>query len=53
MERARRLVAAYEMTEEKMVAHDMDNDLQWRWHGSWGDFAASNPREIEAEAQPK
>ena len=27
MEKARRLVAAFEMTEEKMVAHDMDNDL--------------------------
>ena len=45
METARRLIAAFEMTEEKMVAHDMDNDLQWRWYGSWGDFGASNPRD--------
>ena len=45
METARRLIAAYEMTEEKMVAHDMDNDLQWRWYGSWSDFGASNPRD--------
>jgi hypothetical protein len=45
MERVRRLVAYYETTEAKMVAHDMDNDLQWRWHGSWDDFEASNPRD--------
>jgi hypothetical protein len=45
MERARRLIAAYETTEEKMVAHDMDNDLQWRWYGSWSDYGAANPRE--------
>ncbi len=45
METARRFIAAYEMTEEKMVAHDMDNDLQWRWYGSWSDFGASKPRD--------
>ena len=44
-EKIRRLVAAYEMTEEKMVANDMDNDLQRRWYGSWSDFGASNPRD--------
>jgi hypothetical protein len=45
MERVRRLVAFYETTEAKMVAHDMDNDLQWRWYGAWHDFGASNPRD--------
>jgi hypothetical protein len=45
MERVRRLVAYYETTEAKMVAHDMDNDLQWRWHGSWDDLGASSPRD--------
>ena len=45
MEKVRRLVAAYETTEEKMVAYDMDNDLQWRWYGSWDDLGASNPRD--------
>jgi hypothetical protein len=45
MEKVRRLVAAYETTEQKMVAHDMDNDLAWRWYGSWGAFGASNPRD--------
>ena len=38
MERARRLIAAFEMTEEKMAAYDMDNDLQWRWYGLMGRF---------------
>lgn len=37
MRQVRRLVAFYETTEQKMVAHDMDNDLQWRWAGSWSD----------------
>ena len=45
MEKVRRLVAAFETTEQKMVAHDMDNDLQSRWYGSWDDFGASNPRD--------
>ena len=45
MEKARRLVAAYETTEEKMVAQDMDNDLVYRWYGSWDDLGASNPRD--------
>jgi hypothetical protein len=35
MERMRRLVAFYETTEEKIVARDMDGDLQSRCYGSW------------------
>lgn len=35
MGRVRRLVAYYETTEQKMVAHNMDNDLQQLWDGSW------------------
>jgi len=45
MEKWQRLVAAYEMPQEKMVAHDMDNDLQWRWYGSWSNFGDSDPRD--------
>ena len=26
--------------EEKQVAHNMDNDLTYRWYGSWKDFGA-------------
>ena len=35
MEKVRRLVAAFETTEDKMVAQDMDSDLQSRWYGTW------------------
>ena len=45
LERARRLVAAFETTEEKMAAYDMDSDLAYRWYGSWGNFGAAHPRE--------
>jgi hypothetical protein len=43
LERARRLVAAFETTEDRMVAQEMDNDLQLRCYGAWENFAASNP----------
>jgi hypothetical protein len=43
MRDVRRLVAFYETTEQKMVAHDMDNDLQRRWAASWSD--AQSPRD--------
>jgi hypothetical protein len=29
--------------EEKQVAHSMDNDLTYRWYGSWKDFGAASP----------
>jgi hypothetical protein len=35
MQRVRRLVAFYETTEAKMMAHDMDGNLQRLWYGSW------------------
>ena len=31
------------LKEEKQVAHDMDNDLTYRWYGSWKDFGAASP----------
>jgi hypothetical protein len=34
MRGVRRLVAFYETTEAKMVAYDMDSDVQSRWDGS-------------------
>jgi hypothetical protein len=34
MVRVRRLIAFYETTEAKMVAYDLDNDVQLRWDGS-------------------
>lgn len=45
MARVRRLVAFYETTEAKMVAHNMDNDLQLRWDPSWTGLGASNAGE--------
>ena len=45
MEKVRRLVAAFETTEDKMVAQDMDSDLQSRWYGTWDNLGASNPRD--------
>ena len=44
MVKVRRLVAAFETTEDKMAAQDMDSDLQWRWYGSWDNLGASNPQ---------
>jgi hypothetical protein len=32
-----------QLKEEKQVAHDMDNDLVYRWYGSWKDFGAASP----------
>ena len=32
------LAAKAQLKEEKQVAHDMDNDLVYRWYGSWKDF---------------
>jgi len=31
------------LKEEKQVAHDMDNDLVYRWYGSWKEFGAASP----------
>jgi hypothetical protein len=31
------------LREEKLVAHNMDNDLVYRWYGSWKDFGAASP----------
>ena len=45
LEKVRRLVAAFETTEDKMVPQDMDSDLQWRWYGTWDNLGASNPRD--------
>jgi hypothetical protein len=45
MEKVRRLVAAFETTEDKMAAEDMDNDLQGRWDGTWENLGAPNPRD--------
>ena len=25
------------------MAHNMDNDLTYRWYGSWKDFGAASP----------
>jgi hypothetical protein len=36
MEKVRRLVAFYETTEAKMVAHEMDRNLQGIWYAAWG-----------------
>jgi hypothetical protein len=32
-----------QLKEEHQVAHDMDNDLTYRWYGSWKDFGAASP----------
>jgi len=37
------LAANAKLKEEKQVAHDMDNDLTYRWYGSWKDFGAASP----------
>jgi hypothetical protein len=31
------------LKEEKQVAHNMDNDLVYRWYGSWKEFGAASP----------
>ena len=35
MVKVRRLIAYYETTEAKMVAHKIDDNVQSRWDGSW------------------
>jgi len=35
MGKVRRLVAVFETTEAKMVAHRIDENVQARWDGSW------------------
>ena len=35
MAKVRRLIAYYETTETKMVAHKIDENVQARWDGSW------------------
>ena len=37
------LAAKANLKEEKQVAHNMDNDLVYRWYGSWEDFGAASP----------
>lgn len=37
------LATKAQLKEEKQVAHDMDNDLVYRWYGSWNDFGAASP----------
>ena len=37
------LAAKANLAEEKQVAHNMDNDLVYRWYGSWDDFGAASP----------
>ena len=39
----RQLAANAKLKEEKQVAHNMDNDLTYRWYGSWKDFGAASP----------
>jgi hypothetical protein len=39
----RQLAAKAKLAEEKQVAHNMDNDLVYRWYGSWSDFGAASP----------
>ena len=35
--------AKAKLKEEKQVAHNMDNDLVYRWYGSWKEFGAASP----------
>ena len=37
------LAAKAKLKEEKQVAHNLDNDLVYRWYGSWKDFGAASP----------
>ena len=37
------LAAKAKLKEEKQVAHDLDNDLVYRWYGSWKDFGDQSP----------
>jgi hypothetical protein len=37
------LAAKAKLKEEKQVAHDLDNDLEYRWYGSWKDFGDQSP----------
>ena len=39
----KQLAANAQIKEEKQVAHDMDNDLVYRWYGSWNDFGDASP----------
>jgi hypothetical protein len=39
----RQAAAHAKLKEEKQVAHNMDNDLTYRWYGSWKDFGAASP----------
>ena len=42
MVKVRRLIAYYETTEAKMVAHKIDDNVQSRWDGSW------SPKNLES-----
>jgi len=42
-EQYKQLAAKARLKEEKQVAHNMDNDLVYRWYGSWKDFGAASP----------
>ncbi len=37
------LAAKAKLAEEKQVANNMDNDLVYRWYGSWDDFGSASP----------
>ncbi len=39
----KQLAANAQLKEEKQVAHNMDNDLVYRWYGSWNDFGDASP----------
>ncbi|HEY5812076.1 MAG TPA: hypothetical protein VIT23_05445 [Terrimicrobiaceae bacterium] len=39
----KQLASKAKLKEEKQVAHDMDNDLAYRWYGSWKDFGDASP----------
>ena len=40
---SRQLAKKAQLKEEKQVAREMDNDLVYRWYGSWKDFGAASP----------
>ena len=37
------LASKAKLAEEKQVAENMDNNLVYRWYGSWDDFGAASP----------
>ena len=41
----KQLATKAKLKEEKQVAHNMDNNLAYRWYGSWKDFGDASPIE--------